>query len=299
VKFFRLFILVTAILYISCKGNRHSTNQDAMAESSPVINTLADSQQVIITLPSPVEILEILATTKYTIDPDKVLKLYPAESFINTQSRAIALGMYSSDLAFLNLSNDKSQMENYLQTMLDLLNDLKIYGIIDNDLNQKIRQNLNIPDSLAYYSLIIYQDLMNQLESSNQKELLSLVLVGASTEAFYLAQSQLTDFHQTREFVDDIYNTREIFNQYYQYISMYKDRKLIVGPFSALSAIQSEFNQIEITPSEKKMVKKADGTFIIQGGYSINITEKEFNKLHNCIITSRNELIDKYLLLSE
>lgn len=294
VQFF-LFIL---IFIFSCKGSQKNDAASIQEKDSIDSLQLPVARDVYVTLPSPIEMLEVLSTSNQSIDPKNIFPLYTSDNFINTQSRALALGIYSSDLAFVNLSSDKASVEKYLQNIVNLLNDLKIYGVIDNTMHQRIRNNMKDPDSLSYYSLIIYQQLIDKLESSRQNELLSLILIGASIETFYLAQTQVKDYKQTETFVTEIYNSREMFNQYYQYIQAFQSNQLLVGPFQSLHSIKIEFDKIEIIASKKTLVKKPDGTFRIEGGYKLNITEPVFKKLQESIFLSRKNLLENYLTIS-
>ncbi len=291
-----LFILV---FVFSCKNpQKDVVSSRVSVRDTSNTNLLPEAQKVYITLPSPIEMLEVLSTSNQSIDMKNIFPLYSSSHFINTQSRALALGIYSSDMAFINLSSEKTSVEKYLQTIVNLLNDLKIYGIIDSDMHQRIKNNVKNPDSLAYYSLIIYQQLIDKLEASGQNELLSLILIGASIETFYLAQTQIEDYKQTEVFVNEIYNSRAMFNQYYQYIEVYKNNQLINEPFQTLSQIKAEFDKIEIVPSSKKVIKKPDGSFRVEGGYKLKITESAFTKLRDSIFNARKSLLTNFLTTS-
>jgi hypothetical protein len=230
--------------------NQDTTPPDSLTEEQ---DTAEVSNEPSYTLPSPLQIAAIFKKSglKYmegiTNPPANVTK------YNSNTSKAIALGIYSSDLCYNVLNKQSQNATNYLKTTRELGTQLGMESVFGmNNLNQRFEANINKEDSLP----LLIAELQLQTDmylADNEKEHVSaIVFAGAWIESMYIGSKV---FEKTKEekISSKISEQMSILESIIKVLKSYEKRDAeISNILNDLTAVQDMYNGFE-------SVKKASG----------------------------------------
>lgn len=141
----------------------------------------------IYTLPTPFEVARMLEQAKagYIFDitnsPDNLGR------YITEKSKALNLGVYSSDLAYSTTYNKHDQAALFLNCTRVLSDELGISGVYESNLMEKLKQIGNNKDSLVVLVNRVFLHTSAFLSNQDRHFLAVLIATGAFVEGLYLA----------------------------------------------------------------------------------------------------------------
>lgn len=287
-KFINPFLAI--VLLCACKQGPDYTHNARSLDSDSLGNKTL--QDIIVTLPSPVEIVGIFLEHSENLPEDPDLIIISSEMWIDSRTKAIALGGYSADFAYQCLMENEKNHAEYMTIIGELLKELHIYDVSSYEIAGMLQDNPDNPDTLAMISLNLFQNMVSTLENTGQHEILSLILTGAIIECLYLGQAGIRNYEEGIDLINDFINSKEIFMQYYRYTARYEQSDLLSASFMHLKAIKDAFEKLPVHTIEKTTEKQRDGTLIIKGGQRITASEEEFQNLKETIIKSRKAVLN-------
>jgi hypothetical protein len=254
---------------------------------------MADTAPVeIMLLPSPDEILnEILGgSVKYNLSI--VNSLRNESKYLSVKSQALNLGIYLTDLAYINLNNDKTEAFQYFRVIRELSQKLNIYQPFYGDLFNRIQKNIANQDSLNYIFKDIYYKMLETLELSKQNDIYAYIVTGALIESLYIPAVSMEKNSDHEVAVTKMFEQRFIINNFYDHLAQYKNEKYIREVMLILGDIKEILNKAETKSTEKVVLHKDKGNFTISGGDEIVVTEQMFQTISKRIKEIRSEIVN-------
>lgn len=186
---------VIGLLFSNCSGDGNSSEADALMKVDSIISTVdstlvADEEdETTYTLPSALQVASIFKKSglKYEAgitNPTTKVSNYNT----NNYQRAINLGVYSSDLAYVLLNKQFNESKSYLKACKEMSGQLGLNKAFEsNNLLERFDKNIGKEDSL----LEIVSDIQMQtdilLEENKQKHITAIAFAGAWIESIYIA----------------------------------------------------------------------------------------------------------------
>jgi hypothetical protein len=180
------------LLFNACSNEAKNTENEQLlvkADSTIEATVAEDLQEVTITLPSPLQLASIFKKSglKFkngiTNSPKNVTK-YNNTEFI----RAVNLGIYSTDLAYVILNKQFDESKPYLRACEEVSTGLGMKKAFEtNNLGERFVNNMGKEDSLVgiISEIQMQSDLL--LEEHNQKYITAMAFTGAWFESVYIA----------------------------------------------------------------------------------------------------------------
>ena len=134
----------------------------------------------------------------------------PADNFSNyssSQKKALNLGIYGADFAYLALFNDQKQFTSYLKALKNLSLELNIDDAFDKTIINQIEKNSDNTDSVLRLISLIYYDTDTYLKKNMRQDIAILIITGGWIESMYFL---CNEYKETKN------------NLFYQYISNQK-----------------------------------------------------------------------------
>ena len=272
------FIVILFAFIFACSCKTEKQQKQGKKEESNVTKEEIDTSTVLLKynetlfiLPSPHQIS--LQIEKNDIDFNKNL-LNSVESYkkYNTNfKQALNIGVYGSDLGYMNAYERGSDGISYLSVIKRLSDDLGIRGAVDGHKFKKIEENMENQDSLIYYMSSIYQSIDSYLKRNNRRDIGALIIAGGWIESVYLLSHAAIEsdnsilINRLGEQKQPLNNLIELLSSYYydsekytnlidslvdlsyEYdgiISNYYYKEPKVYPDKQLTVIQSETNMV-------------------------------------------------------
>jgi hypothetical protein len=284
---FRTFILLYSLymLTISCSQNKTAKQEFVLDDS--VAWDLSELDFDIFLLP-PADLMNFI--TGVQLKPDLTNPVENSSKYVNTRSKCINLGVYMADMAYLGLRNDKILLSKYLEQVKSLIDELKIYDVLTDDLIERMASNLQNQDTVVVLSQIMQEKFINSLESSNRQNILALVSIGVFSESLYLIISNFDEYEEFNELNAELLNQKSIFEDYYRYTEVFLKDPKISNTINELQPLKDFFNNLLIHQEEKVVEKDRDHHFTISGGSSLSLTAKDFEELKKVVGQVRQQL---------
>ncbi|MCB2196615.1 MAG: hypothetical protein KQH79_12205 [Bacteroidetes bacterium] len=281
----------TFFAFTQCKSEKKENSQQS-TEHEEITQAFGNSDKVVYMLPSPDEMFSEIFIEDLELKPEYVNPVTNATNYVDIKSQSINLGVYISDFAYLSAVNDNTTDElEYLKVIRELMDKVNLYGIVDENMLDRINNNLMVKDSLDKISQELYYKMSNTLESSDRNNILVLVSTGAIVEALYLAINNI-DFDQSGEIIQNIFDQKFVFDNYYEFASQYKDDIYVKTVLKELTAIKDMFDHLDFSETDIEVTKESDNDFlVIQGGKEIIVTEEAYIGFRENITNVRTLLV--------
>lgn len=187
---FLAFLASAALL--SC--NRTGRNNSVVAKDNPDIIKQEvilspEAQQMLNTIPTPLEVAQLLQNAKAPYIPGLINSPENVGRYFTEKKRAIAMGVYSIDLAYASLYQRPDDIEKLLFCTGKLAGDLGIGGIYDRGLADKVNAVKGNRDSVISLIKKAFGEASDFLRHNNRNQVALLAAAGAYAEGLWIASS--------------------------------------------------------------------------------------------------------------
>lgn len=287
-------IVIMAINY-SCKTDVKKDTDDNIDTQALSDSLLAsDENYVFYSFPSSQEMFsfikkdaELVYRTDLVNPPENISK------YIDTKSKTLALGIYLADLSYMTLFNKTSTAYDYIDLITKLSNDLRINLPFQDNILERIKNNLNNPDSLIIISDQYSSKIVDYLLQNNKDKILANITSASYIEGLYIALNLVEAYSDDNEVVQRIVEQKHSFTNLIKYANKYHTDENTKVAIELLNEIYTVFNKFpEKQEAESKIERVGDNKMVLKGGKKIQISENEFNELKAKVIEVRTKIIE-------
>lgn len=147
----------------------------------------------LISIPSPVQTALLIHKLGLPYEKGSPLALDAAAKYTSRSRRALALGVYGADLAYVTIHKDGQRALKTLQLIEQLSGQLEISNAFDKALVEGFKQNLNNEDSLLRFTGVAFRSADEYLKVNQRDDVSAAVLAGGWVESLYLTLATATD----------------------------------------------------------------------------------------------------------
>jgi len=287
-----LLIPLLAIGISSCRNaekklQNQLTEPSAINDSSTILNS-----NIEYLLPSPEDLVGLIFKEEISYHPEFVLRPRLENKIVNSNFQALIMGVYLTDFSYTLLYNDINRSAKLLETIKQLSNNIGVGGLLNDRFFKKLEENLNNIDSLK----LIFDDFsgntFNTLLETGNKELLSLIAMGASIESIYLGYEASKNKSFDNSLKPFFVEQRMVFENFYMNYMIYsKDKDDLKSFNDDLNTFYSLFKLNIWLIVDKNIVTKKDSTLSIDVKYLVRTSKNSVNELGESINNLRMNLI--------
>lgn len=296
----KIFCFIFSLMLLACGGDDKETalTSDVSSEilledeiiSAKQIKELKNASKVVYTLPSPVEMADILKETEaaYDVyilnDPDAV------DGYVTDLKRAMNLGVYFTDLSFTSLFDYAQEAMRFMGAAQTMSDELNIQGVFTEDVMMRIEENMNDKDSLIDIVGSTYMDTDLYLQDNERPVIAKAILAGAWLEGLYIAVSLKTDSGQENQIWKKVGEQKPALGNLVRLLEDCKDAQfdsLLIDLRSlakTFEAVKLDYQSIEVvTDTASKRTN-------LGGDLNVLIDKKTSNQIKSQIIALRNSI---------
>jgi len=280
-----LSLLMALILY-TCASNNNQDEEEIETEEYSVPDAILQStKQVYKTLPSPVETAELIFQSKVQFDEKILNPVQNVPYYITSQSMALNLGIYSADLSFSCLFDQRQVTLDYLSAVKTLTDGLGLVHLVSQQDIIKLEDNLYNKDSIK---LMVEDLIFNSgefLNDNNRPEIALLVVVGGWVEGMYIAmQLAKQSGNINKELVDRMVEQYQSLLLVIKALEGFKELTAVEGVLGDMVRLKDIYDKMLITDK----TKSNDKTVNLALNANANVTPDLFMSLYQEIIKIRN-----------
>ncbi len=297
----RAFLLLSLFLGFILTGCNRGTNSENKGsgefESAGTLDPetqeqLNTAKRIFYSLPSPLETAMLIKNAGAQYDESLMNPTINTSKYITSRSRALNLGIYSTDLSYASLFDQTQATLDYIDAAKEMADGLNILDAIDEATIQRLEENINNRDVIID---IISETLMNSssfLKENGLEATASVVLVGGWVEGLYIATSLVNKNDLESKLVERIVDQKlslDIMVSLLEQSSDDEDAMVILEDVKALKTI---FDKITIEQGEVTAVEDPEtNVTTLKSESSIGINQRVFNELKSKVLEIRNSYI--------
>lgn len=283
---------VVLILFVQCRSDHSKSSSGKDSFQIDSANQAKDFKKYF-RAPSPEEVFMFFANTNLRLNLNILSKPEYQTNFLNTKTQSVNLGIYSSDMAYLNLFEQSTQVLQYFEAIYLLSDKLKITAIFQDSTIAKAVDNVDNLDSLIYLSNKIYMNIVDFLTDNNRENILSMVSIGAFVEIMHLSISSVNDYNNESDLVQHIADQKALIDNVFDYAEQFSDDVDVASTLNDMKGIKSIFDQLKKKGNTSETSTDSSQEMLIEGGPQYQMTQDEFDRLKHEVEKVRAKFISK------
>lgn len=281
--------VVMLSVFASCNnGSKEQENtQESIVDTTPVAEEPKEESSSYI-LPSPLQIAAIFKKSGLVFIDGVTNQQKEVSKYTSAYSKAINMGVYTSDLAYSVLNKKNQEAINYMKLARQLGSELGMASVFEaNNLSNRFEKNISREDSLAQIISELQMETDMYLEENAQEHISALAFAGAWIESMYIGSKVFEQNKTNISIKSKIAEQMTILSKIIKVLNNKKDKD---SNIPTLMADLSSINELyEIFPQVKKNLElEAAGkeTNIVQ------LQDEEFKQLSDKIAELRTKIIN-------
>jgi hypothetical protein len=215
------FILLISFFSITCSNKQEERlpfkkEVEMKAENS----LLLKYKSSLFCIPSPHQASILIKENGIGYDPGIIASPHHAKKFVTAFRQALGLGIYGTDLGYLNIYEQVPDALEYFKVMVNLSKELDIYTAIGPGWMEKIEKNLGNQDSLLFIISDMYRNASSYLKDDLRPGTGELIIAGGWLESMYIL-TQVYHSSQSYQIRNLIGNQKQILNNLIDLLSPY------------------------------------------------------------------------------
>lgn len=296
----KITTLAIICFFASCSNNSSNEVESRLmndtASSQPVSVSREVLDEMMRTLPSPIETANLITMSKSGFSKDLLIPAENAESFPDKYSQALALGGYGVDMGYINLNNKMLYVIEYLESVNTISKELKVNQFLDFSTLNNLAKNRNNLDSLVQISTTNFSNIDEYLRSKNRGDLSVLILVGTWLEGMHMfnhiakenpSEEMRTRIGEQKVIISNIYAILDKI----QNIAYYRELKAKLQP------LKDAYKNVEVSyVYGEPVMKEVDGQLVIEDSSKsvVKISDEDLASIDREITQLRNALFLAY-----
>ncbi len=187
-----------SMLLLACGGG--STATDGQTPQADPLDTVRKTDASLMkiggklfSIPSPVQTALLIRKLGLPYQKELPMSNEAVDKMATKAQRALALGAYGADLAYVTVHKDGQRALNTLQTVQKLSGQLELSNAFDQTLLDGFKKSLNNEDSLLRFTGTAFRAADRYLKDNDRNDVSALVLTGGWLEGMFLIMSGPAD----------------------------------------------------------------------------------------------------------
>lgn len=283
---------------LACVGLSFQSCQDRAAtkDAPPAMDSIGVSvsgamryEGEMISVPSPVQIANLIQKNNIPYKMELVNAIENKNKYLNEAKKAMNLGVYGADLAYIANYNLGQINNDYFDALANISSDLNILGNIDKRVVSKLSSNLNNRDSILALNTEFFRLADRYLKSNQRPNIGSYVLIGGWIESLHLAADAGKENEELRKRLgEQKYSAESIINLTAKlddptFVSIKTD---LLKLCEALKSLESTYNYRQPINDQREKIT------YLRSQSSVKIDMDEMTKIVELIETVRKAIIE-------
>lgn len=308
-------LVVSATILVACAGNSNNSNNNEIEykENAQVQIDLAaygitqdfidkyknksitDFGDIVQSFPSPVEVSAIIQDMKVPYSEKLLLNVSKQDNFETSFKKSLGLGVFCADLGYLNVYNKTNEVINYLVSIRNLTESLKLAQFFDFQTLKRIATNNDNLDSLLILSTMSYYKMDTYLRENDRADVSAMLVTGVWTESLYLA-CQVYMKKENKRMRDHIASQKYILEELMTVLVHYMGNNVDhIKLVSAVKELSKAYEAVEIETIEGEDKEElVNGQYVTtQGTHTIiTVSDEQMIQICKAVETLRQKITE-------
>lgn len=261
----RLVLFFISVCLLSCSEKQQSNDQliSQKADQTDAANKVMSDEvisSIIKSVPSPLEIAYIIKGEGKSYRPELLNSSEAVGRYNTNYKRALNLGVYATDLGYINIYEKNKDALVYLNSINNLADQMSIGQFFDFATLKRLSESSKNFDSLLYISTTNFDKISDYLQEHNRSGQSVLMLTGGWVEALYLTCNTAIPGEKSGLY-DRVGEQKIILDKIIQLLTFYEQDPDIQVLLKDLKDLRTLYESVSITKEYKgTKIEKVDGT---------------------------------------
>jgi hypothetical protein len=299
IKCFSLALVILVFFIGGCRSDRGKRGPGMLddSETEEIVNRIETIKQVYHLSPSPAEMLSVIDVAELAFDAGLLNPPGNMDNYLDTKSKTIALGIYITDLAYTALFGRREETLEYLDVIRGMADQIRVTGVIDDELIEHARNNVEYLDSLFKISNETFINMLFFCERNDRPNTVIMLSAGAFIESLFLAVNLAGQKDQAEYILQHLADQKYALDNLMKFAASIKDEDPnVAAVLGDLKPIKEIYDGMETTGGTTTVeTEETTGDqpkkLVIGGGGQPHLSGKAFKELKKTTVELRNELI--------
>ncbi len=298
-RIFLLLFLMLGMILTGCNlGKKSEGEGSGDFEASGTLDTetqeqLNTAKRIFYALPSPLETAMLIKNAGAAYNEELMNPVSNSSKYITSKSKALNLGIYSTDLSYASLFDQSQATLDYVGAAKEMADGLNILDAINEETVTQLEEQINNRDAIID---IISETLMNSssfLKENDLEGTASVVLVGGWIEGLYIATNLVNEHDlEDNKLVERIVDQKLSLDIMINLLESSPEDADAQAVLEDVKALKTIFDKITIDQGEVTAVEDPEtNVTTLKSESSIKITNRVFTELKTKVIEIRNSYI--------
>lgn len=250
--------------------------------------------EIIQQIPSPLEISNLIRESGANYNEKMLNDVDNADEYTNKYTQAVNLGIYGTDLGYINIYSKYAASMIYLGSVKDLASELRIGQFFDFNTISRLATNSENIDSILYISTSGFDNMSAYLRQQERDDVSVLMLVGGWIEALYVI-SQVAKRYPSPALRERIGEQKILLEDLALIVGLYKHDSYFKRIHEDFELLRQEFEGVTIQyiEGEREMVE-VDGMLVIQDNNQsvVKVDDDTLKKITKIVHRIRTFLVE-------
>lgn len=287
-----ILFLLLAFLFACTSKESNSLQKEMMDVKVDTSNVLVKFENTLLCIPSPYQVAYFLKKNDLPFNLELVNPIENHNKYNNNFKRAINLGIYGTDLSYLNIYNQSQNGLIYIAAVKSMSDQVGLSTAFKEDLLIRIENNLESEDSLLSLLSDAYRNANTYLKSNARESLGTLIITGGWIESLYILSQIALENTNNRELINRIGEQKHPLINLVKLLSpFYYESPEYGALIDDLYDLINEFEGIIYTYSYKEpKIDTIEKLTIINSSSRVTLSEYHLRIIAKKIKTIRNSL---------
>lgn len=298
-KFILLLLVSFGLLISGCNrgpkaGGEASEEFEASGTLDPETQEqLNTAKRIFYSLPSPLETAMLIKNAGAVYDEELLNPTGNTSIYITSKSKALNLGIYSTDLSYASLFDQTQATLDYIAAAKEMADGLNILDAISEETIETLENNINNREMIID---IISETLMNSssfLKENGLEATASVILVGGWVEGLFIATNLVDDSSmEDNKLVERIVDQKLSLDIMINLLNESQEDEDAMAVLQDVQALKAVFDKITIEQGEVTAVEDPEtNVTTLKSESSIKITREVFLELKSKVEEIRSSYI--------
>ncbi|MBI5219306.1 MAG: hypothetical protein HY958_10290 [Bacteroidia bacterium] len=285
---FKIAVVCTLLIAFSCTSDDTSKvkTNDTLKSANDTVSAMADN--VDYQIPSPEELFLLIKSQK--LPYREALLNLTTGNYVTTISKELNLGIYIADLSYCSVFKMNENTLKYFTIMYKIAENLGISAVVGNAFLDRLKNNINNPDSLSFITNSSYFSIIQDLDNGGKGKTVGVVAAGGWIEGMYIITNLVDKFDAKNPTISSIAGQKIVFNNLIRKVEKYQSDKDVAEIKKDLNAIKAIYDQMKVEKNEVKTQKK-EGKIILGSKEKASFTEEQYNDFKQKIKEIRTKYV--------
>ena len=294
VRSFIWALIIPVFLLPGCQsGQKNKRGLIDDEETFEIVERIETMKNVYHLCPSPAEMLSVIDMADYSFDGGLLNPVGNVDSYLDTRSRTLNLGVYITDLAYCALFGRHEETLDYLDVVGSVADQIRITGAINEELIENARNNVEYLDSLFNISNEAFVNMLFFCERNNRPNTIVLLSTGAFIESLYLAVNLVDDYDDAGPIIQHLAEQKYAIDNLMVFAgSMKEEDENVASVIRDIQPVKDVYDGLEMGKGATTATKDESNKLVIGGGRQPELSREEFEVLKKATLALRQKFIE-------